>query len=238
MDWLAFAGSVIGGLIGGLFTFFGVKLTIRHDEEKRRQEKIEKANKEKPRLEIISYKGFKDTAKIETINNDCNVLALGILDFKEIDGRACFFYNQDALDNKNLVFVEYQFVNDGLTEIDDICITSNLPRSMSLIMYERKETYINEHFLNYDVWCNKRNIKPKDTFCLRVYYVKDQIPTTILRIPELIVWLRDVNGFVWEQILNAPTNEIETSKMSAGSKLRESRDIEKAIECFKKPIMW
>lgn len=238
MDWLAFAGSVIGGLIGGLFTFFGVKLTIRHDEEKRKQEKNEKANKEKPRLEIISYKDFKDTTEIETINNDCNVLALGILDFKEIDGRACFFYNKDALDNKNLVFVEYQFVNNGLTEIEDICITSNLPRSMSLIEYERKEIYINEHFLNYDVWCNKRYIKPKDTFCLRVYYVKDQIPTTILGSPELIVWLRDVNGFVWKQMLNAPTNEIEISKMSTGSELRESRDIKKAIECFKNPIMW
>ena len=52
MDWLAFAGSVLGGLISGLFTFIGVRLSISHDEYKRQRERIEKANDEKPRLEI------------------------------------------------------------------------------------------------------------------------------------------------------------------------------------------
>ena len=238
MDWLAFAGSVLGGLIGGLFTFFGVKLTLKHDNEKKNQERIEKATQERPRLEITSYKDFNKTANIKTINNDCNVLALGVLSFKKIDGRACFFYNEAALDNKNLVFVEYQFVNSGLTEIEDICVTSNLPRNMSLFEYEKKDFYINECLLNYDVWSSKRYIKPKATFTLRVYYVKDQKPSTILNSPELVVWLRDVNGFVWSQTLNSPANEIENSKLSNSKALREARDISKAIECFNNPIMW
>ena len=38
MDWLSFAGSIIGGLIGGLFTFVGVKLTIRHEDQKKFEE--------------------------------------------------------------------------------------------------------------------------------------------------------------------------------------------------------
>lgn len=238
MDWLAFTGSILGGLIGGLFTFVGVHLTLRHDDKKKRQERIEKANLEKPRLEIISHKEFKEATKDKSINNDCNVLALGIMDFKDIDGRASFFYNEAALDNKNLVFVEYEFVNSGLTEIEDICVSSNLPRSMSLIEYERKDIYINEHFLNYGVWSNKRYIKPKETFKLRVYYIKDQIPTTILRSPELLVWLRDVNGFIWEQTLNAPENEIEISRMSNGSEFKNSIDIKKATECFRNPMLW
>ena len=29
MDWLGFAGSIVGGIIGGLFTFLGVKVTIK-----------------------------------------------------------------------------------------------------------------------------------------------------------------------------------------------------------------
>ena len=238
MEWLAFFGSVLGGLIGGLFTFFGVYLTIRHDEKKDHQAKIEKANQEKPRLEIVSYKDFKNTAKIKSPNYDCNVLALGISDFKEIDGRAHFFYNEAALDNKNLVFIEYQFVNNGLTEIEDICVSSNLPRFMSLIEFEKKDVYIKEHFLNYGVWSYSRYIKSKETFKLRVYYVKDQIPMTLLQSPELIIWLRDVNGFVWSQTLNAPFSEIEISRMSSGSRLRESIDIKKAIECFIDPRMW
>lgn len=238
MDWLSFLGSILGGLIGGLFTFFGVKLTIKHDDKKKLQEQIEKTDREKPRLEIMSFKDFKNTPNINTINNDCNVVALEILDFKEIEGKACFFYNENALDNKNLTFVEYQFINNGLTENEEICVTSNLPRSMALTEFERKETYINEHILNYDAWCNKRYIKPKDTFKLRIYYVKDQIPTANFISPELVVWLRDVNGFVWKQILNAPTNEIEISRMSSRSEFKKSIDTEKAIECFKNPILW
>ena len=35
MDWLAFAGSILGGLIGGLFTFIGVSLTIKHEDKKK-----------------------------------------------------------------------------------------------------------------------------------------------------------------------------------------------------------
>lgn len=238
MNWLTFVGSVLGGLIGGLFTYFGVKLTIKHDDARKHQEKMEKVNQEKPRLEIITYKDFKETSGLKTNNSDCNALALGIEDFKVIEGRSCFFYNSDALDNKNLEFVEYQFVNNGLTEIEEICITSNLPQSMALIEFERKEIYINKHFLNYDVCCNKRYIKPKDTFCLRVYYVKNQIPSTLLRAPELIVWLRDVNGFVWKQILDAPFNDIEISRLSNWKELKESRDVKEAIECFRNPNLW
>ena len=55
--------SVLGGLIGGLFTFLGVWLTIHHENKKARQEEL-KQQKEKeeqllenrPRLEIMGYK--------------------------------------------------------------------------------------------------------------------------------------------------------------------------------------
>ena len=238
MDWLSFAGSILGGLIGGFFTFVGVLLTIKHDDKKKKLERIEKANQEKPYLDIISYKDCKDATEVKDVNHDCGVLALGIIDFKEIDGRSCFFYNKDALDSKNLVFIEYQFVNSGLTTIQDICVASNLPRFMALIEFERKDIYINERFLNYGVWSNKRYIKFRDTFKLRVYYVKGQIPTTNLGSPELIIWLRDISGFVWKQTLNAPANEIEMPKMSNNAELNKSIDIEKAIECFKDPSLW
>lgn len=35
MDWLAFAGSILGGLIGGLFIYLGVRLTLKHEWEKK-----------------------------------------------------------------------------------------------------------------------------------------------------------------------------------------------------------
>lgn len=46
MDWLAFAGSILGGLIGGLFTYFGVRLTLKYEREKEKKELLIKADAE------------------------------------------------------------------------------------------------------------------------------------------------------------------------------------------------
>lgn len=55
--------SILGGLVGGLFTFLGVFITIRHDKakEKRKEQQLqlhkqELVLKDKPRLEIIDFK--------------------------------------------------------------------------------------------------------------------------------------------------------------------------------------
>ena len=64
------------------------------------------------------------------------------------------------------------------------------------------------------------------------------IPTTTLGSPELVVWLRDVTGLIWSQVLNAPGKEIEISRLSNSSELKEAIDVRTAIECFKNPMMW
>ena len=127
MDWLAFVGSIVGGLIGGLCTFAGVKLTLKHEKEKELKEEQEKINETKPRLEIVNFRNFQDTVDDKTVNPDFNVLALHIKSFRD-EGRARFFYNESALEIDGLYFVEYELKNTGLTEISQICITSNLQR--------------------------------------------------------------------------------------------------------------
>ena len=203
MDWLAFAGSILGGLIGGLFTYFGVRLTLKHEMEKEKKKQILKADAEKPRLEIVKFLNFEETKHNRNVNNDCNVLMLDIKKFADDNGRARFFYDEQALKDENLQFVEYELKNTGLTEIADICITGNLPRNLSLIELERKETYITENFLNYEVWSNKRYIKPGQSLKLRIYYIKDQVMVSNLGTPIITIWLNDVNGRYWSQLLQA-----------------------------------
>ena len=53
MEWLSFCGSIIGGVIGGLFTFLGVRYTIMYENKKTRKAEIKEADKNKPRLEIV-----------------------------------------------------------------------------------------------------------------------------------------------------------------------------------------
>lgn len=230
--------AVIGGMIGGFFTLLVANRNQRHQDEQRRKDKLELTNKEKPRLELKKYKEFKEarTAKLEEC--DLSALALGILEFKEVDGRACFTYDKKASDLEELIYVEYLFENTGQTEIEEVCISSNLPRFMSLMDMKQKDFYLNNHLLNYDVWSDKRYIKPKETLKVRIYYIKDMIPTTTLGSPELVVWLRDVNGLIWSQVLNAPGKEIEISRLSNSSELKEAIDVRTAIECFKNPMMW
>lgn len=238
MDWLAFAGSILGGLIGGLFTYFGVRLTLKHEMEKEKKEQILKADAEKPRLEIVKFLNFEETKHNRNVNNDCNVLMLDIKKFADDNGRARFFYDEQALKDENLQFVEYELKNTGLTEIADICITGNLPRNLSLIELERKETYITENFLNYEVCSNKRYIKPGQSLKLRIYYIKDQVMVSNLGTPIITIWLNDVNGRYWSQLLASPNNQIEISRYRKYSEFRENINIDTAIECFRNPYLW
>ena len=237
MDWLAFLGSIIGGLIGGLFTFFGVKLTIKHEKEKDIKEERQKINDTKPRLEIIKYLDFEQTKNSKEICDDCNVLALHIDKF-EISSQARFYYNNDALDDKNLIFVEYELKNTGLTEIEDICITSNLPKNMSLVYLKTRDFYINENLLNYDVWANKRYIKPGQSINIRVYFINEHIIYSNLGNPILTVWLKDVNGRFWSQALDCPNNEIYNSINFKYIDFKNNIDIDTAIQCFRDPFLW
>lgn len=238
MDWLAFAGSILGGLIGGLFTYFGVRLTLKHEMEKEKKKQILKADAEKPRLEIVKFLNFEETKHNRNVNNDCNVLMLDIKKFADDNGRARFFYDEQALKDENLQFVEYELKNTGLTEIADICITGNLPRNLSLIELERKESYITENFLNYEVWSNKRYIKPGQSLKLRIYYIKDQVMVSNLGTPIITIWLNDVNGRYWSQLLASPNNQIEISRYRKYSEFRENINIDTAIECFRNPYLW
>ena len=53
-DWLAFIGAAIGGIIGGLFTYIGVKITI---EDNKRTHELENQKNVLPliKLENIEY---------------------------------------------------------------------------------------------------------------------------------------------------------------------------------------
>lgn len=237
MDWLAFAGSILGGLIGGLCTFAGVKLTIKHEKEKERREALEKANETKPRLEIVGFRDFLDTVNDDTYNPDFNVLALHIKGFRD-EGRARFYYNETALDIAGLYFVEYELKNTGLTEINQICITSNLPKNMSVMELEKRDFYIKQNLLNYDAWANKHYIKSGETIILRTYFIKETIIESNVGNPIFTIWLHDVNGRVWYQTLNAPMVEIGLPISGTRKQFYETIDVTPAIECFRDPRQW
>ena len=230
--------AVVGGIIGGFFTVFVARLNHKHDDEVKQKDLMREAEKTKPRLEIIDYKSFDKTQVSEQEDADVSVLVMGIKGFADKNGRAYFDYDKKALKNKNLVYVEYLFENTGLTEIEEVCIASDSPRFVSIFDMRQKDIYIREGFLNYDVWSDKKYIKTKQTFRIRVYYLKDHIPAMLLSGPSLTIWLMDVNGLRWSQFLRAPKDEIEISRSKSYSDFKEMTDISSAIDCFRNPELW
>lgn len=237
MEWLSFIGSILGGLIAGIFTYLGVRFTIKNDRQKEERILSEKIEKEKPRLEIIKRTCIDDALASDDVY-DCAALFITILGFKEINGRACFDYDEKALSKGNLTFVDYELKNTGLTEIADIILSTNLPKQTSLIDYNQKEMFISNKFLNYEVFSNKHYIKTNDTIKLRIYYLKEQYIGSSFGNPPITIWIRDINNNYWYQLLNAPYEEIEISNRSSFKHYKEYTDVEKGIECFRNPMLW
>lgn len=238
MDWLAFAGSILGGLIGGLFTFIGVRLTIKHEEKQKNLDELKKANESKPRLEIIGAVDFDlDTKKAFKLHGDINAFVLKIKSFKEEHGRAMFEYDY-SLDEKELHCFEFIMKNTGLTEIEDICLTSNLPKDTGLMNYYSSEMYLSNKLLSYDVWSDKRYLKPGSSLKVRIIFPKDKIIVSNLGSAIISIWLKDVNGMVWHQPLFVEKKETEISRLSSIKEFKNATDIETSIKCFKNPYKW
>ena len=235
MDWLSFAGAIIGGLIGGLFTFLGVKITLRHDDKKRKEEEIKQAIEKRPRLELIKYKDLKES-KLNSCA-DLKALILHIENVKLEGPRIRFEYDKRALDNKELVCFDYNFKNTGATEIDDISLVCTLPRDTAVIDYDYKQTYLEEDLLNYAVWSNKRFIKPGESVSIKIFYLKDKIISGTLGC-AVAIYIRDINGRYWHQPLFAPGQETDNSTLVSFKQFKDSSDIDTAIKCFRGELPW
>lgn len=238
MDWLAFLGSILGGLIGGIFTFLGVKMTINHENLKSLDKKHDEKVKNKPRLEIIGKTEFTEYNEKNFEITDLDCIILPIKKYKSVCSRINFYYDETSLDKNNLCYKEYVFKNTGLTEIDYICVTTNVYQTTALFELSNYDAFINCHALNYDACSNKYFIKPGETIKMRFYYLKDQIILSPMGNATITIWLKDINGSFWSQPLFLDRDNIDKSYENDYKDFRDAIDVRTAIECFKNPYLW
>lgn len=238
MEWLSFFGSILGGLIGGIFTFLGVKITINNENKKTLEKKRDEKLKNKPRLEIVNKTEIKNYSSKLKSKNELDVVVLKILNYDNNGSRPNFYYDEEVLNRENLCYKEYTFKNTGATEIDYICITTNLLKDTALFEFEHYEFFVKEKLLNYEAWSNKHFIKQGEDITVRLYYLKDKIIVSNIGSATITLWLRDINGNIWYQPLFIQNDFIDKSYESNNKEFKDSRDIETALHCFENPYLW
>ncbi len=239
----AIIASVLGGLVGGLFTFLGVWMTIHHENKKTRQEEL-KRQKEKeeqlfenrPRLEIMGYKKLSKYSAAKKA--DISLLLCSIKDYKN-ESRAMFYYDPEVVEPEKWVSVEYALKNIGNTEISHMYFSTNLPKNTSLfgIDNEENEMCYENNLLNYSVILDK-SVKPKESIKLKICYIDEKIILSNIGSATITIWMVDEKNNWWSQPLFAPENKIYNSKRSSHKEWKDYTDESKAIECFKNPMLW
>lgn len=228
--------SVLGGLVGGLFTFLGVIMTIRYEERKRLKEKEEIVKKSSPRLEIVDYLGQRVYDEEES--SDITMILCKI-DKYDVTGRPTFYYDNRTINPKDWISVSYSLKNIGETEIDHLYFTSNLVKSISIFNVSNGENVFsyNNNLLNYSVILDK-NIKPQETIKIKICYITDRIIVSNMGSAPVSIWLVDSNNNWWEQPLFAPYNKLYNVTKTTHKAWRDNTDINTAFKCFANPMLW
>ncbi len=234
-DWIGFAGSIFGGIIGGLFTYLGVKMTLNHEDRKRKQDEIKKAYDERPRFEIDSF------SEIDKCNNklcDTNLVLLHFETKLYNNGKALFIYD-DKLNNKdNFISFEYVLKNAGKTEIDNITFVSNLQKDTSLMDMNNIKFYDDNQMINYDVVLKKRFIKQDENIKILISFIDEQVILSNLGSSTIGIYIEDINGRYWYQSLNCPKNEVGNSIPTNLKSLKNAIDVNLSIKCFEGKDCW
>lgn len=224
-EWIAFMGSVIGGLIGGLFTFFGVRLTIKHDKKRAKNEQIRKWIEKCPRFEVSNFSShdFLKENK-DDIEIDCKVMILSNYRYKLENGVHKIKYDISFLNEDFISYCDFELINIGQTEILSMCLASSSLINYSLVEYDKFSFYWSHGLLNHAVWVEKKYIKPNESIKIRVYYNKNIENKDYF----INLWLIDVNGNIWSQALNL-NGKIEISRYSKFEDFKKE-DVIKTLE--------
>lgn len=92
--------------------------------------------------------------------------------------------------------------------------------------------------MNYEAWSNKHFIKQGDKITVRLYYLKDKIILSNIGSATITLWLKDINGNIWQQPLFIQNDFIDKSYESNNKEFKNSIDIETALKCFENPYLW
>lgn len=236
-----FWGSIIGGLISGGLTLFGVWLTIRYYRQKDEKERLERERKERearkmrmPNFEIIDYKTYDHYNK----NDECD-LELYFdkpRDVRNENGVVNFYYPDDVLDEKKYCSYVYELKNVGKTEVVNFTVYTTSKHYTCLIPIKELKTIVDEKYVSYsDLSDNK--LKIGDTIKIKIIYNKERVLGNMLS-ASLNIACQDIFDTYWCQPLFAPFEKVYDANEITAEQYWSRQGEQDAIDCFSGKAFW
>lgn len=204
--WIAFLGSIIGGIISGGLTCLGVVLTIKHENKKRTEENKQKIVEFRPELELVS-KEFKELSPKTSIHpGPFDAEVARIESFKESNNEVVY---KQYPKNAKKVCITFQLKNSGKTPIEKIYICSKRPKYFVLLP-KIKSDILKRDNAAWNCILIKKHIQNNSTIEVSFYSTLDDIKDYNCA----LIFLLDRNQRVWYQDFCIGDGNIKSSYLS------------------------
>lgn len=193
--------SILGGLVGGLFTYLGVWLTIKN-ERKLREEDIKRQNQEKNKAVIEKRPEFKVVDNADKIKAEVEIYTLPYIKPKLVDHEEIIF-DYDPYDFENddsWDCVETIICNIGKTAIELSFLQTQYKQEINIYSPNQISSFKYEPIKHY--YCDMRDLPdwiwPDEHIKIKLFYPKE--------FPELYglgfnCYMHDENDNYWFQKL-------------------------------------
>lgn len=187
--------SIIGGLLGGLFTFLGIKITLKNEKIEKNEEKRLKTIEEN--LQIIKQRPILElTNENKNINMDCKAYFLPIENYtltspKDIEYDFSTNYGNKEVWDKYSLFLK----NTGNKKITRAFITIE---NNNVLLYGESDIYNWNQFKHYyrNMTFCQGDLDQNSILKMDIHYPKNH---SFLKDLVFSIYFEDENGNYWKQ---------------------------------------
>lgn len=224
---------IVAALLGGLFTFLGVRLTIKNDNAIKKEETRQRNREENKKI-------IKNCPILEICEKDSRVkyeLSMYFLPYEEAelvnDNEITFKYDNLSVKNECWQCKEIYITNVGKKAIQTGFV--QLPYKSGFNIYIKEEieswgkTLMAKNYYSDHLWL-KGWLKPKECFVLKTYYPKNEVEEVPLN-----CYFIDEDGNYWlQECFNDEYSECTPNVISSDEYSMHIRDEYNKIFIFDK----
>lgn len=223
--------AIITGLISGLFTVIGVKITIANENKWRKREEKKKEFNEKPKFKLK-----KGTFRSEN-DADISIFAAPFIAKRDEENYIQFEYNDKLKENDKVVYYDYVFENIGKNAATEFSIVINSQKNASIFDFENKNEWMENHLINYSSLYDKGNIESGENIKLRIAYHEDVQFSSYFSATFSILY-KDEYGNYWEQPFFERQGKLYEPIRKNYKEYIDMVTTTKVMEYFEQPWLW